>query len=509
MHKILGRLVILLLAVAAPAQAEWREARTDHFILTIDDTEEGARSFATRLERFDAALRRLYGVADSADRRARPISIYALREDTFNAACRCPSALGFYRQRAEGSFIFTLHAPDLDRKSKVGSWSSQALLLHEYSHHFTFSSFPIAYPYWFVEGFAEFNANTSFEDDGSLIIGYPANYRGEAVFNGNLSSKELFDPEHYGFGDNGLDRIYGRGWLLTHYLMLNRQREGQLATYLSEMNRGMSSLDAAQKAFGDLKLLNKQLDTYRHAKLAAPLRIPPPDKAPVVTITSLSPGQAEMLPIYATALVGMAKGYWLRVTGPAERIGTKYPEDAMVQAHLAEIEFKADRIDRADKAADAALRLKPELIDALILKGEIALHRAAETKATDAASWTAARAWLLKANCIDPNAAMPLYLYYMSFQQAKATPSAGAVKALMRAQVLAPESVLIRLALARHMLNDGDGPSARALLQPLAFRPHRRTVENIPRKVVDLIDTGKVDEAKKLMASDTDEDEDD
>ncbi len=74
--------------------------------------------------------------------------------------------LGYYRPRVEGSFIVSLHMPEMDRKTKTGWWSSQTLLLHEYSHHFAYSSFPIAYPYWFSEGFAEFNANASFEPTG-------------------------------------------------------------------------------------------------------------------------------------------------------------------------------------------------------------------------------------------------------------------------------------------------------------------------------------------------------
>ncbi len=159
-----------------------------------------------------------------------------------------------------------------------------------------------------------------------------------------------------------------------------------------------------------------------------------------MTVTTLPRGQAEMLPVRAQALVGMAKGYWQRVAIPAGRIAAKYPDDAVVQAQWAEVEYRAGRLDRADEAADKALKLKPDLVDALVTKGRIATSRAVEAKATDPAIWTVARAWLLKANRADPNAVMPLYLYYLSFEQAKAKPSAGAIKGLMRAQVLAPKA---------------------------------------------------------------------
>ena len=423
-------------------------------------------------------------------------------------SCGCPGTLGFYRQRAEGSFIFTMHMPDVDKKSKTGSWSSQALLLHEFSHHFTFTNFPIAYPHWFTEGFAEFNANTSFEADGSVIIGYPANYRAEALLSGaQLSPKQFFDPEHYGFA-NDVDLIYGRGWLLTHYLMLNPQRSGQLGAYLTAMNHGKPSLDAARDAFGDLKKLNAELDVYKRGRLLAPLRIPPAATPPHVTVTTLTPGQAAMMQVRMPMLDGVAKGYGLRMAIPAARIAAKYPDDALVQEQSAEAELLAGRLDKADAAADRALKLKPDLVDALVRKGMIAMRRAHDPKGTDpAAAWASARAWLLKANRADPNAVFPLYLYYLTFSEAKAKPTPGAIKGLMRAAELAPESSGVRMALARQMLIDGDAPTARNLLQPIAFAPHRPIGENLPREVVDLIDAGKIAEAKAAMTRDDDKDD--
>jgi tetratricopeptide (TPR) repeat protein len=495
------------LAFVSPAQAEWRQARTDHFVLTINDSEEGARDFATRLERFDAALRRLYGVPDSPERRARPITIFAFGSELYLEACGCPGALGMYRERPEGSFIFSLHMPVVDRKMKTGGWSSQTLLLHEYSHHFAFSNFPIAYPYWFAEGFAEFNANVSFEPDGSIILGYPANYRAQALKEGSLSMKQLLDPHRFGFADN-VDLVYGRGWLLTHFLMLNPQRRPQLAAYLEAMNKGKSSYEAAQAAFGDLKKLGAELDAYQKGRLGQPVRIAPSGAPLRVTVTTLPPGQAAMLPVHAIVTRGIAKGYRLGVAQRAAKIARRYSDDAVVQAQWAEAELHAGRLGNADEAADAALKLKPDLVEALVFKGLVALRRAKEAKAADPAAWTAGRAWLLKANKADPDAVMPLYLYYLSFIAAKAEPTKGAIKGLMRAEALAPESGDIRLALARQMLFDGDAASARFLLQPIAFAPHRPKDENVLREIVDLIDAGKIPEAKAAMTKATEEDED-
>lgn len=499
---------MLVLAGTSPAHAEWRRARTDHFVLTIDDTEDGARSFATRLERFDAAMRLLYNVADTADRRARPIAIYALRDKVFYGTCYCGGILGYYRQRVEGSFIFSLHDPDSDRRSKAGSWSSQTLLLHEYSHHFLFSNFPIAYPYWFSEGFAEFNANTSFEEDGSLIVGYPANYRAEALKGGSIAPNRLFDPERYGFIGN-IDLLYGRGWLLTHYLMLHPARAAQLSAYLDAMNRGKLGLDAARIAFGDLDKLDDELDAYRKGQLAAPLRIPPPNQPVAVQLETLDAGETAMMPVHLELLHGAVRSSFLGVAIRAGKIAERFPDNAVVQARWADAEFYARRYDRADAAIDKALTLKPDLIPALLRKGSIAVARAMEAKSTDAAIWSAARSWFLKANKLNPNEVMPLYLYYTSFVSAKAKPTLNAVTALKRAAVLAPESTAVRLALARQTLLDGDARAARSLLQPVAFSPHRARDENVARQIVVLIDGGRIDEAKALMTKGEEDSEED
>ena len=481
MRKFKWVAALAMLAIGSAASAEWRRAQTAHFILTIDADENEARDFATRLERFDAALRRLYSSPGKADPALRPITIYAFKNDLYNATCRCPGALAYYRPRTEGSFILSQYIPKIDRKAKLGGWSSQALLLHEYTHHFTFSNFPIAYPFWFQEGFAEFNANSSFEADGSIIIGYPANYRADGLKNGGdqMSMKQLLAPNQYGYGD--VDMIYGRGWLLTHYLILNPKRSGQLAKYLDAMNAGVSSIEAAQKAFGDLKQLDSELDAYRKRVLFAPLRVPPSG------------------PTYALMLDGVGPGYRRGTAMKAEGIAKRYPDDPIVQAQLAEIELLAERYDKVDEAADRALAVDPKSIGALVRKGQAAMGRANRANSKDPATWAAARGWFLKANRVDSNQVMPLYLYYTSFVVAKEKPTPNAVKALERAMVLAPESSSIALTLAQQMLDDGNPVVARKLLEPVAFSPHAPRDKNIPLDVIKLIDAGKIDEAKTTL----------
>jgi hypothetical protein len=145
-------------------------------------------------------------------------------------------------------------------------------------------------------------------------------------------------------------------------------------------------------------------------------------------------------------------------------------------------------------------------VDALVVKGTVTSDVLFKAKSKDHNAWQGARDWLLKANRADPNAVTPLFQYYSSFVREGVPPSADAVKGLMRAAVLAPESGTVRALVAREMLLTGDSASARSLLQPLAFAPHAARDDNLPLQLIQLIDARRIDDAKQLVLSKTDED---
>lgn len=508
--RLSGRLwLALTLAAAIPATAradyQWTEARTAHFIVYVNDDVAAARAFAGKLEQFDAALRRLYGIADNPDRHANPVRIFAARSGIFDEICECSESIyGFYQGAAGKSSILSLYNPKIDAKAKPGQMTSQAVLLHEYTHHFMYSNFQRAYPLWYSEGFAEFNANVIFNPDRSITIGLPANYRARAVLSTDLQMppNEFFQPTwQTQLNWYGSELIYGRGWLLTHYLTLNRQRDGQLAAYLDAINHGKSSLEASKAAFGDLRVLWRELLQYGRGTLAAPIRVPPTEREVAVETTPISAGVVEMLPMYARLITDTAGKDAGRDARKAEKVAEHYPTDTLVQAQLAEIADAARRDDLAEAAAKRVLALDPDNLTALLVEGQVAVRRAKASAASDAKAWDAARRWFLKANRLQPNAPRPLLLYYGSFLAAKQEPTPGAVKGLSRAAVLAPEDTTVRTLLAARMLKDGDPQAARELLQPVAFDPHSRRKKNKPQQALELIDAGKIAEAAALMAA--------
>src|SRR3546814_12984978 len=89
---------LAILAWASPAAAEWRQAQSSHFIIYSKDSEEALRQFATRLERFEGAMRAIHGLPDLDPGPANRITIYAVDDaDAVRRLGRMGGGLmGFY-----------------------------------------------------------------------------------------------------------------------------------------------------------------------------------------------------------------------------------------------------------------------------------------------------------------------------------------------------------------------------------------------------------------------------
>lgn len=60
---LIGGLLSIVLGLA-PAGAAWNKASTPHFVIYADDSPDRLRTFATKLEKFDKAVRQVRGMAD-------------------------------------------------------------------------------------------------------------------------------------------------------------------------------------------------------------------------------------------------------------------------------------------------------------------------------------------------------------------------------------------------------------------------------------------------------------
>lgn len=474
--------------LAAPASAAW-QATSAHFVVYADADEAALRQQARELELFDAALRRFHGVPDTPDARQNKVTVFVLPTvDAVQRLLRADGVAGIYMPRVEGSVAFT---PARGDGRGITALSQQVVLFHEYAHHFLLGNFPLAFPAWFSEGYAEFAATARIEPDG-VTLGYSATHRAHGLTpESRVAAARLFSPSLPGVQTESL---YGQGWLLTHYIQFNPARRQQFGRYLELLDKGRASLPAAREAFGDLATLDVETARYLKQPTLPAVKIRASSLGePNVALRALGPGESALMSLRMQSVRGTDHRTARSLFEKARMAAAPFATDAIVQGWLAEMAFDAGDDAAAEAAADAALRDEPTNSQALLYKGRVLLRRAARAKA-DAAGWTAARQPILRANRANTDDAAALALFYRSFVDQKATPSPGAIAGLYRAAVLVPQDRAVRFLAARQRLVDGDTAAARALLRPLAFDPHLST-DNQAARLLGILDSGKSGQA--------------
>jgi Flp pilus assembly protein TadD len=504
-------LLVAFLFFAAPANAEWWEARTNHFIIYSQDDERSTREFATQLERYDNALRSLQSVKfEPVTADWQRVTIYRFGDvDEIGRLAHAPAA-GFYRpdlvpvaftpvreSKQLGTIVHRDSRTDLDPRS---------VLFHEYAHHFMFQYFPAGYPSWYIEAFAETLSTIDLKPDGSFHIGNPPNWRADALFHSMstvtpqslLASTSKPDFEDwYGY--------YTVGWLMNQYLTFEPSRKGQLQTYLKLVDKGVPSPDAARQAFGDLDKLDADIGRYKNGGKLYGADVRPANTAPPqVTMRKLSDDEEAAMRVEVRTKAGVTPDEAGAVAGEARGIASKYPNSYPVQVALAEAEFDANHLEAAQAAADRAIQLRPDGIEALIAKGKILVERGRKDKQYLAP----AREPLAKAHDIDPHHPGPLLYNYMSYFYSGQQIPEGALVGLEQAYLAAPHYSELRLILARQLLSEKKGDLARDILLPLALNPHESKVQKTLHGVIDLIDAKKLDQAYTTLAQEMAREED-
>ena len=491
-----SRMIALALAAAAafasPAEAAWRQASTAHFLIYSEGSEKSLNDFATRLERYDAAMRSLRGLADPEVSPGNRLTVFVVSNDNEVKKLYGKGGAkvgGFYIARVDGSYAVTPLRAD-----NGGEMIEQIVLLHEYAHHFMYQNLIGAVPAWFAEGFAEFNSTARFEKDGGIGIGLPANHRAYGLLGMRpIKLEKLLTSSVGDLKVEEKDSFYGRGWLLTHYMMLDPRRKGQLSAYLGLINQGKDSLTAAKQVFGDLAVLDKELNSYVRQRRLNYLQLGPERIAiKPIAVRTLTPGESAVMDIRMRSKRGVDAAGAKALLPLARKAAAPYPQDAFAQVVLAEAAFDAGQYAEAEAAADRALAADPKSIEAMIFKGRIRMALATENKKTDAATWREVRKWFLAANKAEPYDPEPLALFYSSFLAAGMKPTANAALGLEQALALAPQDKSLRWMLSFQHLRDNKPAEARQVLAPVAFDPHGGERAKAAARILDKLGSGSV-----------------
>lgn len=500
MRKILIGLLALSFAVPAQAADKWWVVETDHFVVHSEGDAAEVNEFGQQLERYDMAMRFMQGMpADPGVANTR-LTIYRFGEPSDMATLAGASGsgiAGFFIPRASGPVAFVPLRKERVRGS-IGTRSGgehdltgKGVLFHEYAHYFMMNYFAAAYPSWYVEGFAEVYGATEILDGGTFRIGGVAKHRGaELLWLPSYPMTKLFAAEKDKKGEDRY-RNYSVGWLMTHYLTFGQSRQGQLKNYLNAMNQGKTSMEAATMAFGDLDVLGRDLRKYLTTRLMGKEVKPAAYTAPKITVREMTPAEQAIFRVRARSQAGVSKGAAKGVASDARSIAANYPNDLTVQVALSEAELDAGNLDAANAAADRAIAINPNSIDAWLFKGKVAMKRAAK----DPTFYAQARTSFAKAYKINANAPEPLILNYLTYDKAGQTIPETAIIGLERAFEFAPYDSDVRLLLSRQLLREGKLKSARTVIVPLAFAPHASKPQETAEKMVEYIDANKTAEA--------------
>jgi hypothetical protein len=490
MRFLLALFSAALLLAAHPAHAAWNVAKSRHFVIYSNESPKSLQEFAATLERFDQGVRISTNMSDPPVGDGNRLTVFVLPSAGDVRALvgdKTGSLAGFYTGRVAGSLAFVGRS-----NSGAEGFDTQTVFFHEYTHHLMMQDLDRPYPEWYIEGFAEFFSTPKFDKDGSVWFGLPAQYRAWGIFNGpQVSIESLMQGMPAGMTRAQRDVFYGRAWLLSHYLLLEARRHGQLPQYIAALSNGAPSLDAARQTFGDLRELDKELNQYRNQRLlefkigASKIQIGPIDVQP------LPAGAAQM--ILTRAKIKYAKPAEAEpLVGQVRAIEARFPGEELVETTLAEAELNTDHAAAAEAAADRALRANPRSTEAMVLKARaMAAHADQLDGPARPALFEEARHLLIAANKLDTEDPEPLYEFYKTFLKEGVRPTDNAIAALHYASDLAPQDLGVRMSSAVAYLNENKPQEARSTLIVVAYSPHAEGIGEAARRLIAAIDAGK------------------
>lgn len=478
-HQKLGWVLaaLALTGWAQPAAARWMRADTQDFVIYSEGSEKSLHQFAENLQRFDTTLRNQFKVSNDPEPYRLVIYLVQHAEDAGRLATGKggSSIAGFYSATTDYSFAVSNRDDDGQR----GTPELQQTLFHEYAHHFMKRHVPIAFPAWFIEGFAEYYSTTDFTKEGNAAVGKPVNRRAYGLLAmPKVPAEKLLSKRPDAMRNSGeIDVYYGRAWVLTHLLYNDPTRNAQLLTYLTAINNGGDPEKAAIDAFGDLEQLDKDLNNYIRKPLNYRITEAPIALSGTIKIASLSDADDALIPLQLERLSARGDMEWLaKVRDKLKKDSGAYPASANIWFELAAAEWDLGEEGRDEVAArayiDKALMLDPKLVRANVLLGRMREYDLDQKGDYSAEAWANVRKPIALANHTNPDDPVPLYAYFQSFIHQHAKPPEIALQGLARAFSLAPENINMRVTYAFALANQGRYDDAIKLAKTVAFDPH-------------------------------------
>lgn len=513
----LAALACLLSATAPAAAQEWHRAETAHFIVKSRDSEDATRHFAELMERYDRGLRFLSGLPEDhvEESTANKPVIYRFGDYTDMSRLYGNASAGvggFFIPRAGASVGYApsrRQRSNNSRERRDRTDSIEQVLLHEYTHYFMRQNYPAAYPRWYSEGYAEMVSTIRFNDDGSFHLGDPPQSRGAIISSRPLSDlDEMLDDDYVASGYDQYQH-YVTGWLFAHYLNFNPQREAKLREYLAAIGQGEDSLTTAQRLFGDLDALQRELINYRRGPFPGYDVRPSVMSVPDVTVTPITGVEAELIEAEYTLARGVTPEQARQFAATLRAAVARHPDSALAHALLADAENASREFAAGLTAATRATELEPENAEAWLSRASSLMGLAED----DPSQYAVARTALAQARRIDPIDPRPLIMFYMTWYDEKdgVDLPEQAISALEAAYDEAGSDTYFRILLGRQLVMENRLREARVVMTPALYSGHGYKVDDedevTPQQLFDALDANDRDRTLELLNKAMEEDE--
>lgn len=481
---------VILFTLAVPAsvltaEPRWTRAESPNFVVFTDTGEADARAYIRTLEQFDAVLRMRHGIGAEPARRKLPVYLLRRRGDLREIWPTLKTGTaGFYSSGPEDTFAVASEGR-----------ASDAVLLHEYVHHFMLQHYPYGYPSWLVEGYAEYFM-TFRTASGYVEVGNYDKNRASWLSGGDwIGFDRVLKASPRDLSGNQVAMFYAQSWALTHWFLSDPARSRQLESYIEAVGNGVDPVKAMKDITGlGPSGLARTIRNYL-ARGFPYQRITLKDLPnPAVTVTSLTPAASDVILVNLRVLgdngVDAPED---RTDGPvllkAVRSAAKpHGGDRLADLVLARGEAKLGDQAEAERILERLLRTNPNDIEALQVLADLKLKQA-ESAAPDAAAKlrNEARALAGRAHKADPNNYQTLIAYARGREEVPGYPNKNDLNVLLDALDLAPQVAPVRINAAKALIRHERYADAAAVLEMLVANPHGGEAAGEARKLLEVM----------------------
>jgi tetratricopeptide (TPR) repeat protein len=340
---------LVTLSLAREKQENWLEVRSAHFTVMTDANEKAGRRIADQFERMRSVFHTAFpkmSIETSA-----PIVVLATKDDKDFRALEPAAYLAKGQLKLGGLF---LRAPDknyiLMRVEAEGE-HPYAVVYHEYTHLLLGKSADWL-PLWLNEGLAQFYENTDIHEK-DVALGQPST---ESILllrqSRLLPLTTLFTVDAnspYYHEENKGSIFYAESWALTHYLQVKdfQQKTHRVADYVQLLAEKIDPVTAASRAFGDLKVLQSDLEnSIRQQRF---------DYFKIQTTTEVDSASFKVQALSASRVDAVRADFLAyndRVSDAKpllERVLQEDPRNALAHETMGFLEFRAGHMEEARK----------------------------------------------------------------------------------------------------------------------------------------------------------------